>query len=183
MKASPLKLVQFTPEFSHNIWQDHGILVISPHSIFPTRCLQCSECTEIDPVPKLLFWHPPIVLPLLLISWPFYIVTAVLLRKHLKVDIPLCQKHIRLRMIGTLVGFLLLPTFIWMGLVAIHLVQPLLILLGLLSTLLGVLLLGWVRNPIWAVRMMGDYVFVKGVDPKLMEICDFPNWVEPEDHE
>ena len=94
----------------------------------------------------------------------------------MKLEIPLCKKHLWMRKIGTIVGGLLLPTVLWMGIMAIQYTKPSLILFGLLGSFLGLLLLGWARNPIWVVRMMDDKAIIQGVDSQLVDICSIPSW-------
>ena len=77
-------------------------------------------------------------------------------------------------MITTLIGVGLFPVAIWMGYIALSYSKPTLILSGILSVIVGGILVGWARNPIWATRIRGEYALIKGVHPEVIE--ELPTW-------
>ena len=42
-------------------------------SVLPDCCVKCAAPAEGQTVDKWLFWHTPILLPVALLSWPFYL--------------------------------------------------------------------------------------------------------------
>jgi hypothetical protein len=122
----------------------------------------------------MLFWHTPVLLPVLLISWPFYVLFALAFRRTMTIEIPLCSRHLWQRRILSLTGIVLIPTAVWMGYVAIANSKPTLILSGILSVMIGAILIGLGRNPIWAIRMKNDHALVKGIHPSIQE--NLPHW-------
>jgi hypothetical protein len=59
---------------------------------------------------------------------------------------------------------------------AIALSKPVLILAGILSLLLSAMVIGWVRNPVWAVRFDDGVAFIKNVHPSILELESLPEW-------
>ena len=90
-KYPHLKLVESVEEFHQNIWKSKEGLVVNEQSLFPDRCIVCNRKAKGVTVRKMLFWHNPLLLPVLFLSWPFYIVLALVFRRHISVSIPLAS--------------------------------------------------------------------------------------------
>ena len=69
---------------------------------------------------------------------------------------------------------MLLPAFPAMGIYAVIAGKAAFILIGLLTSLAGVAILGWSRNPIWAIAIRGDYAVIQGADPEFSQ--SYPEW-------
>jgi hypothetical protein len=169
-----LQVVESSEDFHQGVWQKDGLLVVTPDSVFPDRCAICSREAKGRLVPKTLFWHNPLLLPLLLLSFPFYVMLAVVFRRILTVRFPMCTGHWLMRWSFTIVGASLLPSLIMMGLYGIEFGQPHLILVGILCSLFGLGMIGYGRNPVWASSIQRDRAVVRGADPEF--VASFPKW-------
>lgn len=177
-KYHHLKLVESAEEFHQNIWKHQEGLVVNKDSLFPDRCIQCNCAANGISVRKMVFWHNPFLFPLLFISWPFYILLALAFRRHITISVPLCQKHLWQRRILSTIGFSLFPIAGWMISTAIRQSQPSLILSAILSFIVGAIVLGWGRNPIWASKIEEGHAIIKGIHPSLVAENNWEEWVE-----
>lgn len=175
-----LRIVEDVEHFHNNVWRHHDCLVVREDSVMPQKCVCCGADASTEPVDKLLFWHTPLLLPVVLLSWPFYLMLALCIRKHMSVQLPLCDKHKAQRVWVSFIGVGLLPFAGLMGGVAITQSIPVLILAALLMVLSSAILVGWIRNPVWAVRFESDVAFIKNVHPSVLNMKSIPEWL-PED--
>ena len=171
---SHLRLVDDTDNFSQNVWSKDNMVVAHRHALFPDNCIICNQPAKGISVKKMVFWHTPMLLPVLLLSLPFYVIFALVFKRTLRLDIPLCPKHFWQRRIVSSVGLGLMPVAFWMVYIAMSTSKPPLILSGILSVIVGALLAGWALNPIWATRIRGDYAVIKGVHSDLVN--ELPTW-------
>ena len=174
MSNSHLRLVESSDNFHQGVWQYQKMLVVSKDSVFHDRCVMCDCDANGRTMSKTLFWHTPLLLPLLILSLPFYFLLAVVFRKMITVRFPVCLKHWLIRMVFSIIGVILLPTGLFMGVYAITMGTPVWILVGILCALLGIGVLGYIRNPVWALMIKDDYAVVRGAHPDFVE--HFPHW-------
>jgi hypothetical protein len=92
----------------------------------------------------------------------------------MQIEVPVCPHHGNRISFGTITSFILLPQIIILGLVGLANAIPLLMLGGLLSTLCGLILLIWSRNPVWAWFIRTEYGLIKGAHPEFIE--SMPPW-------
>jgi hypothetical protein len=84
-----------------------NILVVPRGSILPARCVKCGN-TPIEPWVRITFsWHHPGYY-FLLISPILYVIVALIVRKTIKLSIPLCKAHKSIRRKRLWVGAILL---------------------------------------------------------------------------
>lgn len=179
IKAQHLRLVDDTSDFHHTVWRSGQALVVKKESVLPDCCVKCGTPAAGQAVDKWLFWHTPILLPVALLSWPFYLLLAVLMRKTMTMSMPLCQRHVTMRKWVTILGVALLPASILSVLTALTQSIPVLMLLAMLMVISSAVVIGWVRNPIWALRFEGEFVFVHNVHPNVLERQSIPEWEDP----
>ena len=175
VKLNHLRIVEDVAGFHNNVWRHHDCLVVQTSTVFPQKCVQCGRAAE-HTIPKWIFWHTPLLLPVVLVSWPFYLLVALLIRKHMTIQIPLCSHHFKQRRWFSLLGITLIPLAIFFLISAIVLSIPSLILAALLSCLTAAIIIGKVRNSIWAIRFVDDVAFVKNVHPSILGIESLPEW-------
>jgi hypothetical protein len=65
--------------------------------ILPPPCIRCGAAADGKPVEKTLYWHHPAVYLAILAGLIIYVVLAVVLRKGIKVRVPLCAQHAKRR--------------------------------------------------------------------------------------
>lgn len=177
-----LRIVEDTEQFHSHIWRYHDCLVVRPDSVFPQRCVRCGAPTNDETVSKLLFWHTPLLLPVVLVSWPFYLVVALFIRKHMVVQMHLCDRHKVQRRWVSVVGILCIPMALLLGGTAISQSIPSLILASLLLVMASAISIGWVRNPVWAIRFESDVALVKNVHASILEMPSIPEWQPNEEY-
>jgi hypothetical protein len=87
----------------------------------PPVCVRCGAASSGKPLKKTFSWHNPAIYLVLLISPLIYVIVAVIVRKSMKVNVPLCVEHAKRRSIAVtlawalpLIGFVdlfVLPQF------------------------------------------------------------------------
>ena len=108
MKLNHLRIVEDVAGFHNNVWRHQDCLVVQSSTVLPQKCIQCGRDAE-HTIPKWLFWHTPLLLPVVLVSWPFYLLVALLIRKHMTIQIPLCSHHFKQRRRFSVLGITLIP--------------------------------------------------------------------------
>jgi hypothetical protein len=58
----------------------------------PPVCARCGGRAVVSPSKKFA-WHPGWVIVMLFISWPIYLILALVLTKRMTVPLPLCEQH------------------------------------------------------------------------------------------
>jgi len=169
-----LRVVESSEEFSSGVWKLNRNLVVSNTAVFPDRCVICNEPACGRVVRKSFVWHNPIFLPLIVISFPIYVILASIWNKILHIEIPVCPKHANRMMFFTILSFILLPQVAVMGLLGIIYGLPFLLLSGILSSIIGFVLLIWARNPVWAWFIRSEYGLIKGAHPDFID--SMPEW-------
>ena len=169
-RASPpfLRLIKPDEEFHHGLYQQDDLIVAFKGATFPDRCICCNKPADGRLVSKTVFWHTPVLLPLLLLSFPFYLLLAISFRRIHTFKIPLCRQHYFQRLSLTAIGLILLPGFPILALIAINGGAPYWFLTGILASLSGVASLGLGRNPIWASHIDKEMAILRGADPEFV---------------
>ena len=175
MSGKPfLQVVDSSESFTNGVWRLNQNLVVSRTAVFPDRCIICNDPACGHHIKKTFIWHNPLLLPVIAISFPFYLLLATFWKKILRLEIPVCPKHhFRIR-VGTTISLLLLPQVFILGLVGLLQGAPIFMLLGLCSTLAGFLLLIWIRNPVWASIIRSEYGMIRGAHPDFVDTM--PSW-------
>ena len=176
-----LRLVGEVEDFAHGAWRDDKTLVITHQATLPDRCAVCNAPAEGTTVKKTLFWHTPMLLPLLVlfpIGIIIYGVLAALFKKTMPVSMPLCTKHQRRRTIIGITGLLMLPAFPIFAAVGLSISEPMLIPPGILLSLAGIVVLIIGRNELWPTRITETYAYIRGANAEWLDTL--PQWVDPE---
>lgn len=168
-----LRLVNPDEDFHNGLYQQDDLVVALKDAEFPDRCICCNRPAEGRSVKKTVFWHTPILLPLLLISFPFYLLLAFSFRRIHSYKIPLCRNHYFQRMALTIIGLILLPGFPALALLAINGGAPYWFLTGILTSLSGIASLGLGRNPIWASHIDSELAILRGASPDFVKSLPF----------
>ncbi len=69
-------------------------VVVDPEIEWPSRCFKCNQETEIKKKVKLTYVNPWIYLSILF-TFLLTIILILIFRKKFKVDLPMCEKHIK----------------------------------------------------------------------------------------
>ena len=76
-----LRVVESSETFHQRVWKVSKLnnLVVVKESVFTDHCIQCNKPAEGNIVQN-IFWHIYLILPLLVLSFPFYIVVAFVMK-------------------------------------------------------------------------------------------------------
>ena len=175
MSGKPfLQVVESAETFTAGVWRLNRNLVVNKTAVFPDRCIICNEPACGRYIRKTFVWHNPLLLPVIAISFPFYVLLAMFWRKILRLEVPVCPRHSVGIKFGTSLSIFLLPQVFILGLTGLLQGIPVLMLLGLFSSLCGFLLLIWIRNPVWASIIRSEYGMIRGAHPDFVD--SFPAW-------
>jgi hypothetical protein len=79
------------PNEGRGVWREADILVMAKIARLPRRCVKCNEPAT-NRLRRTLYWHNPAIY-LLLLSPVIYIIVALIIRKSLTFEVPLCDEH------------------------------------------------------------------------------------------
>ena len=92
-------------------WDDGRALVVHRQARLPDRCLRCNAPAS-RRLRKTLHWHHPAWYLLILLHVFVYVVAALIVRKRLSTELPLCETHWRRRVVGLVIGWVGSLTFL-----------------------------------------------------------------------
>ena len=148
--------------------------VLPPGAVLPARCVKCANSPS-DPWLNVTFsWHHP-ALYILAISPIIYIIVALIVRKQVKVAVPLCEVHRAIRQKRLWIGALCLLGCIPLPMILGTYVRDdsivgIAILLGIVMFLVGAILLS-TAAPLRATFISRDSAEFSGAaEPFLAEI-------------
>jgi hypothetical protein len=83
-----------------------GDLLVAPKdgAILPARCVRCNDPAG-RRLMRQLYWHPPALYLLILISLCLYIIPALIVRKKAVLEVGLCERHFKRRRWGIIIGW------------------------------------------------------------------------------
>jgi hypothetical protein len=117
-----------------SVWRSGKLLIMKSDAPLPNCCVKCGEVATTR-LQRKLFWHPPWVFCLILISILVYAIVAMVMRKRGNAAVPLCEAHRARRVRGIMIGWGL--ALLSMGALAIAISQE----SGAWGAISGVLLL------------------------------------------
>lgn len=85
-------------------WRDRKSVLLHREARLPDRCLRCNE-PSVKRLDKMLYWHHPGLYFLILLHILIYAVVALIVRKKMKVSLPLCEAHLKRRRNGILMAW------------------------------------------------------------------------------
>jgi hypothetical protein len=164
------------PNEGRGVWHDRDILVMAKIARLPMRCVKCNEPAT-SRLRRTLYWHSP-VFYVLLVSPVIYIIVALIIRKSLKFEVPLCDEH-RARRRGAIL-------FSWLvGLAGLAICfAPAIdsnytpaIFVGLIMIVFG-LIYGTVRSQVVSARKIDDtHAWIRNVSP--LYLAELPRLPSP----
>ncbi|GAA5175172.1 hypothetical protein GCM10025771_06600 [Niveibacterium umoris] len=87
------------------VWRQGKVVILRQREHLPHRCIKCNADAPLGAKPVRLYWHAPGWYVLLLINVLIYLVAAMLVRKRASVHIALCERHLKRRFVGRLIGW------------------------------------------------------------------------------
>jgi hypothetical protein len=76
-------------------------------AILPPLCIKCGAPADGKPVERTIYWHHPAVYLLILAGLLIYAIVAIVVRKSIKVRMPLCARHAQRRSIAVTLAWVL----------------------------------------------------------------------------
>jgi len=76
-------------------------------AILPPLCIKCGAPADGKPVEKVIYWHSPLLYLLILAGLLIYAIVAIVVRKGIKVRMPLCARHAQRRNIAVTLAWVL----------------------------------------------------------------------------
>jgi hypothetical protein len=73
----------------------------------PALCVKCGRPATDKPVVKTLSWHHPALYLLLLFALLLYLIVALIVRKTIRVGVPLCEQHAQRRSVWVMLAWVL----------------------------------------------------------------------------
>lgn len=90
------------------VWRSGNILVMHKNALLPDRCIKCNSPTHGSHLKRKLSWHNPALALLAFMGLLPYLIAVLIASKSAKVDIGLCQTHIKRRRAAIFVSWGLL---------------------------------------------------------------------------
>ena len=76
-------------------------------AILPPPCAKCGAPADGKPVERTYYWHHPAIYLTILAGLLIYVIVALIVRKSMKVRVPLCAGHVQRRSIAVTLAWVL----------------------------------------------------------------------------
>jgi len=163
------------PPVSMALWRSGKILVTAPRAAFPDRCVKCNAPANGARLKRTLYWYPPYVIVLILLSLLIGLIIAMVVRKMARVEIGLCEVHRSRRVRSIALGWVLgLGGFV-LFVAGIINSWGFVTLLCFAAFVCGMVFLAR-SNVINAKRIDSNHVWIKGVCQPFLDML--PEWKE-----
>lgn len=146
----------------------------------PATCIRCGAPADGQPITKTYYWHHPALYLIILVALLIYVVVAMVVRKSIKVTVPLCAQHRQRRSIGVTLAWVLpvigiadafiLPQF--------NVDTGIVVLVVIALILAGLVIWGVVGSPIHPKRIDQFYGEFTGFSETYLQ--QFPEFVAPQ---
>lgn len=99
------------PSVSPVLRQGNKIIVPAPNpgtmAILPPPCIKCGAPADGKPVVKTIYWHNPAFYLLILAGVLVYAIVALVVRKSVRISVPLCARHAQRRSTAVMMAWIL----------------------------------------------------------------------------
>lgn len=89
------------------VWRDGSTLIMNKTARLPDFCIKCGAAANGLHLTRNLSWHHPALYLLIFAGLLIYAIVALIVRKSAKIDISLCQDHIKKHRTAVAVGWLI----------------------------------------------------------------------------
>jgi hypothetical protein len=98
--------------FPHAFVRDGSRLIVysaalAQNAQLPPRCVKCGALADGKPVSKTFSWHHPALYLLILVGLLVYVIVALVVRKQMKLQVPICSRHAQRRNAGMMLAWIL----------------------------------------------------------------------------
>jgi hypothetical protein len=95
------------PYAEGGVWRDGKTLIMLKTAGLPDYCIKCGVAANGSHLTRKLSWHHPALYLLIVVGLLIYAIVALIVRKSAKIDISMCQDHIRKHRTVVAVGWLI----------------------------------------------------------------------------
>jgi hypothetical protein len=88
------------------VWRDGKTLIMLKTARLPDYCIRCGVAANGSHLTRRLSWHHPALYLLIFAGLLIYAIVALIVRKSAKIDISLCQDHVRKHRTAVIAGWL-----------------------------------------------------------------------------
>jgi hypothetical protein len=92
---APPRLPYGGPFAEGGVWRDGKTLIMLKSARLPDYCIKCGFAADGSHLTRKLSWHHPALYLLIFAGLLIYAIVALIVRKSVKIDISMCQDHIR----------------------------------------------------------------------------------------
>jgi hypothetical protein len=170
--ATPYQLPPKLAPFA-GLWRQGNVLVMHKMAPLPDICLKSNQPAT-RRLKRTMYWHPPYLYILLLISWPIYIIVALIMQKNATLHVALTEEWFARRRTRMLIawGIVLASVALLVGGIALSDTlgdSTVLAVLGAIVLFFGGLIFGLIAcRLVWAARITDEYVWLNGVHPEFL---------------
>src|SRR5205814_1141094 len=75
------------------VWREGNQMVVRQGARLPDACVKCGGPPNGRPLRKTFYWHQPALAVLILAGVLLYAIVALIVRKSIRLEVPLCQAH------------------------------------------------------------------------------------------
>lgn len=165
---------------SGNPYREGELLVVPTGSSLPSNCVKCGAVTS-DKLTKTFYWHSPWLYVLIFAGVIFYFIVALVVRRKVKLEIPMCGAHRawRTRMNLTGVALLIAAVVASVLLSALGVDGGWIALIGIVMGLSGLIVLAVVGSSFSAVCIEESYAKFRGACEPFLATLDSSSLAPP----
>ena len=132
---------------AEGVYREGDVLVVPSGATLPARCVQCNTPVEDHQEHRKLWWAPPWIFALVLISWLIMLIVYFVVRKGGDVTYSLCPEHLQKRTQGRYIVLGSVGAMILFLVAGVAADSPLAAIFGFLLGIIG-LIVGVVRSQV-----------------------------------
>ena len=103
---APPRLPYGAPFAEGGVWRDGNTLIMLKTTRLPDYCIKCGVAADGSHLTRKLSWHHPALYLLIFAGLLIYAIVALIVRKSARIDVSLCEDHIRKHRTAVGVGWL-----------------------------------------------------------------------------
>lgn len=157
------------------MWRKGKQLVMRKTALFPDRCVRCNESADGTRVKRTYYWHhPALYLMILFPGLLIYVIVALIVRKSVTMQVPLCPNHRDRRRKGMFGALTLFLVSIGLIAAAIYFQNGVVGLIGGTAVLASMIWGGVAGRLLYPQRIDETHVFLQGSGSAFREVL--PEW-------
>jgi len=152
------------------VWRDGKTLIMLKTARLPDYCIKCGVAANGSHLTRNLSWHHPALALLILLGCLVYLIVALIVRKSAKIEISLCEEHIRKHRTAVTAAWLVFLAGIGFIVLAVALDSGGSALFGI-ALLLASGIYGAIFAKVVTVQKIDDYyVWLRGIDERVLSM-------------